>query len=74
MNHCALFINILFHVFFLEGSSKKCYVAKTGYQIKRYTPLHREVGGQNAQFFRYVIIERPLLYFHRKNEINEITS
>ena len=62
---CTLYKHVvmLFYIFFLggeEGSRKKRYVTKRGYQIKRYRPLNRGVGGHNAQFFRYVLIEQPL--------------
>ena len=53
-----------FFIFFLGGggSCKKCYAIKRGYQIKRYRLFHRGWEGwvgQNAQFFRYALIERP---------------
>ena len=67
---CSLYKHVvmLFYIFFLGGggglvnspSRKKRYVTKRGYQIKRYRPLNRGVGGHNAQFFRYVLIEQPL--------------
>ena len=66
MIHCVLFINMLscYFIFFLGGGSrKKRYVTKRGYQIKRYRPSHRGIGGQNAQFFCYLLIEQPLNLF-----------
>ena len=70
MIHCVLFINTLschFIFFFLEGrgSRKRRFVTKKLVSNQALQAVTEGVGGggsgQNSQYFRYVLIERPLI-------------